>query len=166
MTTKIRLEKLTAADFPVYFNLVGDEDVMAMITERVIPLEEAKSDYEKRMLENQFHSDFGHFKIMEEKSDNFIGVGKLEIEAPDSNKAELGYMLLPKYWGKGIASEVAYQLIGAARKHVFIKKLFAIIDPKNIPSRKILVNNGFVSKEFTDFDGLPGEVLELVIPRN
>ncbi|MBD1421463.1 GNAT family N-acetyltransferase [Sphingobacterium chuzhouense] len=163
MTTKIRLEKLTAADFPVYFNLVGDEDVMAMITERVIPLEEAKSDYEKRMLENQFHSDFGHFKIMEEKSDNFIGVGKLEIEAPDSDRAELGYMLLPKYWGKGIAGEVARQLIEVARKHGFITKLFAIIDPKNIPSRKILINNGFVSKEFADFDGLPGEVLELVI---
>lgn len=166
MTINFRLEKLTLADFPVYFNLVGDEEVMAMITERAIPLEEARSDYEKRMLENQFHSDFGHFKIVEEESGNFIGVGKLEIESPDSDKAELGYMLLSGYWGKGIASVVAHQLIEVARKHDFITKLFAIIDPKNIPSRKILTNNGFVSKEFADFDGLPGEVLELVIPRS
>ncbi|HLT88156.1 MAG TPA: GNAT family N-acetyltransferase [Sphingobacterium sp.] len=166
MTIKFRLEKLTPTDFPVYFSLIGDEDVMAMITERAIPLEEAKSDYEKRMLENEFHNNFGHFKIIEEESDNFIGVGKLEIEAPNSDKAELGYMLLPKYWGKGIASEVACQLIEVARKHNFIKRLFAIIDPKNTPSRKILLKNGFVSKEFTDFDGLPGEVLELVILRN
>ncbi|TYR32180.1 GNAT family N-acetyltransferase [Sphingobacterium phlebotomi] len=160
---KFRLEKLTPMDFPVYFSLVGDEEVMAMITERAIPLEEAKSDYEKRMLENQFHNDFGHFKIIQEKSGDFIGVGKLEIETLDSTEAELGYMLLPKYWGKGIASEVAGRLIDVARKHNFITKLFAIIDPKNIPSRKILTNNGFVSKEFADFDGLPGEVLELVL---
>lgn len=166
MTIKFRLEKLTLEDFSVYFSLVGDEDVMAMITERAIPLDEAKADYEKRMLENQFHSDFGHFKIVEEESGSFIGVGKLEIETHNSDKAELGYMLLPKYWGKGIASNVAHELIGVARKHNFITKLFAIIDPKNIPSRKILVNNGFVSKEFVDFDRLPGEVLELIIQRN
>ena len=161
MTIKFHLQKLTPADFPLYFSLVGDENVMAMITERAIPLEEAKIDYEKRMQENLYHDDFGHFKILEEGSGNFIGVGKLEIETPNSNKAELGYMLLPSYWGKGIAGKVAKELIASANKHHFITKLFAIIDPENGPSRKILVNNGFVSKEFADFDGLPGEILEL-----
>lgn len=165
MSIPFRLEKLAPDDFPVYFRLVGDEEVMSMITERAIPLEEAKSDYNNRMLENQFHIDFGHFKIVDEHSGDFIGVGKLEITSPHSNKAELGYMLLPAYWGKGIASGVARQLIEVARKHDFIKRLFAIIDPKNIPSRKILINNGFVSKGLADFDGLPGEVLELLIRR-
>lgn len=162
MTIPFRLAKLVPDDFPIYFSLVGDEDVMSMITERAIPLEEAKSDYDKRMLENQLHIDFGHFKIVNEDSGDFIGVGKLEITSPHSDKAELGYMLLPAYWGKGIASDVARQLIEMARRHDFIKGLFAIIDPKNVPSRRILTNNGFVSKEFAYFDGLPGEVLELV----
>ena len=155
-----RLEKLLPEDFPVYYSLVGNEAVMAMITERAIPLEEARADYNQRMLENQFHPAFGHFKIIDTPSGHFIGVGKLEIDRPDSDQAELGYMLLPAYWGKGIGSAVAQQLIEVARKHTFIKKLFAIIDPDNIPSRKILTNNGFVSKEFADFDGLPGEILE------
>jgi|SRR5690606_3883819 len=163
MAIKFRLTKLIPTDFPLYFELVNKEEVMAMITERAISLDEAKSDFEKRMWENQFHSDFGHFKIVENESGQFIGVGKLEIEARNSDKAELGYMLLPTYWGKGIASNVACQLIEIARTHDFITKLFAIIDPKNIPSRKILINNGFVSKEFADFDGLPGEVLELAL---
>src|SRR5690606_29833217 len=127
MKIKFRLEKLTPMDFPVYFSLVGDEEVMAMITERAIPLEEATSDYEQRMLENRFHHDFGHFKIIQEKSGDFMGVGKLEIETVDSAEAELGYMLLPKYWGKGIASEVACQLIEVARRHDFIRRLIAII---------------------------------------
>ncbi|MBD1426822.1 GNAT family N-acetyltransferase [Sphingobacterium arenae] len=163
MAIKFRLTKLIPADFPLYFELVNNEAVMAMITERAILLDEAKSDFEKRMWENQLHPDFGHFKIVENASGNFIGVGKLEIETRHSDKAELGYMLLPDYWGKGIASDVAHQLIETARTHDFITKLFAIIDPKNIPSRKILINNGFVSKEFADFDGLPGEVLELTV---
>jgi RimJ/RimL family protein N-acetyltransferase len=42
-----------------------------------------------------------------------------------------------------------------------INKIFAIIDPKNIASRKILTSQGFIHKAFKDYDGLPGEILEL-----
>jgi len=58
--------------------------------------------------------------------------------------------------------EKGKQLIEIAGKQKGINGIFAIIDPKNVPSRKILINNGFVSKEFKDFDGLPGEVFELI----
>jgi hypothetical protein len=37
----------------------------------------------------------------------------------------------------------------------------AIIDPNNIPSRKILMNVGFTSEFIGDMDGLPGEILNL-----
>jgi [ribosomal protein S5]-alanine N-acetyltransferase len=50
--------------------------------------------------------------------------------------------------------------VARAERQPTLESLFAIIDPANIPSRKILINNGFVSREFKDFDGLPGEVLE------
>ncbi len=88
-------------------------------------------------------------------------MAKLEIKNSKAHKAELGYMLLPEYWGKGIGSKVANLLIKRARNQKEITKLFAIIDPRNVASRKILTNNGFVSKEFKSFDGLPGEILEL-----
>ncbi|UZJ66402.1 GNAT family N-acetyltransferase [Sphingobacterium sp. KU25419] len=68
------------------------------------------------------------------------------------------------YWGKGIASHVAKKLIGHAKQQESLEKVVAIIDPRNIPSRKILINNGFVSEEFKDFDGLPGEILALELP--
>jgi len=92
-----------------------------------------------------------------------LSVAKIEIKAKDDQEAEIGYMILPKFWGKGIASKVGKQLIEIAKSQEEINRLFAIIDPKNLPSRKILINNGFVSKEFKDFDGLPGEVLELTL---
>ena len=42
-----------------------------------------------------------------------------------------------------------------------LNQLYAIIDPKNIASKKILEKQGFVHQEFRDFDGLPGEILVL-----
>lgn len=158
---KIKLEKFTENDFFHYFELVNNEKVMEMITERAIEKDEAKTDFDKLIQNNKLNKNFGNFKIIDNKTNEFIGLAKLEIKTEDEKEAELGYMILPKHWGKGIAEKVGKQLIELAREQNEIERIFAIIDPKNIPSRKILMNNGFESKEFKDFDGLPGEILEL-----
>lgn len=155
----IALEKFGPQDFGDYFRLVGNAEVMAMITERAIPADEAQRDYAKMLAANDLHPELGHFRVLDE-SGNFLGLGKLEVESADVDRAELGYILAPEYWGKGIASRIASLLVARAERQPTLRRLFAIIDPANIPSRKILINNGFVSKEFRDFDGLPGEVLE------
>jgi len=159
----IKLEKFTENDFTHYFKLVNDEKVMQMITERALETEEAKSDFDKLIQNNKLSENFGSFKILDNETKEFIGLAKLEIKSKGDQEAELGYMILPKLWGKGIASKVGKQLIEVAKSKKEINKLFAIIDPKNLPSRKILINNGFLSKEFKDFDGLPGEILELTL---
>ncbi|NVK10236.1 GNAT family N-acetyltransferase [Tenacibaculum sp.] len=158
---KIILTKFTESDFTNYFKLVNNEKVMEMITERAIELEEAKKDFEKLIENNRLTPSFGNFKILNEDTNEFLGLAKLKITEANTTEAELGYMLLPKYWGKGIASTVGRRLIEIGKKQNSLKRIFAIIDPKNIPSRKVLTNNGFYSKEFKDFDGLPGEILEL-----
>lgn len=134
---------------------------MAMITERAIEKEEALRDFEKIIQNNELKENFGNFKILDNNKNEFIGLAKLEIKTDKDKEAELGYMILPKYWGKGIAGKVAKHLIELAKAHSGIERIFAIIDPKNIPSRKILLNNGFESKAFKDFDGLPGEILDI-----
>lgn len=155
----ITVEKFGPQDFADYLRLVGNAEVMAMITERAIPADEARRDYDKMLAANELRPELGHFRVLDE-SGNFLGLGKLEPETAQADRAELGYILSPEYWGKGIASRIAALLVAKAEQQPSLRSLFAIIDPANIPSRKILINNGFASKEFRDFDGLPGEVLE------
>lgn len=133
---------------------------------KTIPTDEARRDFQNLIENNQLDPSFGNFKIINTITDEFIGLAKLEIKEGIDDRAELGYMLLPEYWGIGIGGIVAKQLTDLAKAHNSIKSLFAIIDPKNIPSRKILVNNGFISREFKDFDGLLGEVLELYLAKD
>lgn len=155
----ITLEKFGPHDFADYQRLVGNAEVMAMITERAIPADEARRDYDKMLAANELHPELGHFRVLDERG-TFLGLGKLEAETAQADQAELGYILAPEHWGKGIASRIAALLVAKAEQQPSLRSLFAIIDPANIPSRKILINNGFASKEFRDFDGLPGEVLE------
>lgn len=158
---EIKLEKFTKSDFDKYFQLVNNEKVMEMITEKAIGLKEAKKDFKILLENNKLQPNFGNFKILKAETNEFLGLAKLEIKETNDEEAELGYMVLPEYWRKGIATLVGKKLIEIGRSQNSIKRIFAIIDPKNIPSRKILTNNGFNSKEFKDFDGLPGEILEL-----
>lgn len=153
------LEKFSEIHFSDYLKLVSNRDVMAMITERTIPCDEAARDFKLILDDNARYSDLGYYRITGDKQDNFIGLAKLASVADQPNTAEVGYMLLPEYWGLGIASQVTAILIEQARTNPEISSLIAIIDPANLPSKKILTNNSFITREFRDFEGLPGEIL-------
>ncbi len=157
----LKLEKFCPEDFALYFLLVNDIRVMQMITERILEPNEAQDDFIKILENNRLHECFGSYKILSAETNTYIGFAKLEIKETNSEEAELGYMILPEYWGQGIAGQVSASLVETAKKQQQLTKLVAIIDPKNAASRKILINNEFRTREFIDFDGLPGEILEL-----
>ena len=157
----LQIEKLTHNDCPFHHQLVSDSRVMEMITGRPLNEEEATDKYNRILLSNAVHPNFGYYKITEAQSGNFIGIAKLEIKEKNSTEAELGYLILPEFWGQGIAGNVAKRLLAIARQETNLGTVYAIIDPENIASRKILEKNGFKSKVYSVFDGLPGELLEL-----
>ena len=158
-----RLRKFAPSDFDQYYRLVSNEKVMEMISGKAMTPGEARIRFEKIIHNNSWHPHFGYYRIEEKRTDCFIGLAKLEIGDDHPHEAELGYMLLPEFWGRGIAGEVSAALVKYVRSSGEISRIFAIIDPANIPSRKILVKCGFVSKGRKDFDGLPGEILELIL---
>ena len=157
---KINLSKFAEEDFDYYFALVSNEEVMAQITERAIPMDEARLNFQKLLEQNEKYEGFGSYKVFNQKI--FIGLGLLKLEEDSLDTAEIGYMILPEHWGEGYGTEIAKALILKAEK-TGIKKLKAIIDPDNIPSRKILINQGFHSEKICEIGGLPGEILRRTI---
>ena len=151
-----QFEKFGQDDFPCYFQLVSNEQVMAQITERAIPHGEAMERYGKILGRNAEHPVFGTYKIT--LGGQFIGLGHLTLDKEQKDTAEIGYMLLPEYWGRGLGSRTAGHLLQLAQQ-TELARLRAIIDPANAASRKILLNHGFVSEKVCVMDGLPGEIL-------
>jgi len=155
---EIHLEKFGSDDFDDYLKLYSHPDVMAMITERALSVEEAMQKYQKVLARNQKFKQFGTFKVYAGLK-KFIGLGSLILNEEVPSEAEIGYMLLPEYWGKGYGGQIASKLINAAN-HAGLHKLTAIIDPNNTASKKILLKNGFCTVKICEMDGLPGEILE------
>ncbi|UNP74297.1 GNAT family N-acetyltransferase [Bacillus nitratireducens] len=159
---ELHFKKFEATDFNPYFQLVSNERVMAQITERAIPLEEAQNDYEKLLRRNEKHKLFGSYKVYDSATNEFIGLGHVTMNEDHVKEAEIGYMILPEHWGKRYGSYIVRELIEIA-KQTDVNVLKAIIDPNNIPSRKILLNAGFTSDIVCEIDGLPGEILSKYI---
>jgi len=158
MKPRIYLEKLRSQDFEIFYTLTGNEKVMAMITERALSKEEALKKFNYFLENNELHKSFGSFKVYEVISSKLLGFAKLEIKNENRNEAELGYMLLPEFWGRGFGNEIAEHLLEVAKSDPDLNRIYAITDPDNTASRKILLKNGFASEEVGKIDGLPSEI--------
>ena len=163
MKDRIRLKKIVSEDFESFCSMVGNEKVMDMITERALTREEARKKFDDMLQNSELNPLYGSFRVVEKKSAELIGFAKLEITREKMDEAELGFMLLPVFWGLGLGSEIARILLDVAKSDPRLKRVYANIHPNNEASRKILVNNGFKSEKLVEIDGLPGEILTLSV---
>ncbi|MBP5982307.1 MAG: GNAT family N-acetyltransferase [Fluviicola sp.] len=74
---------------------------------------------------------------------------------------ELGYRFKKKHWGKGFATESSIALLDYGFKTLNTDAIFAITDPKNVNSKKVLSKLGFEFKETFDYEGDPTDWFEL-----
>jgi len=157
MKARIFLKKLSAGDFEAFYALAGNAKVMLMITGKPQTREEALKKFHSLLENNRWKESLGSFMVFERKNSRLLGFAKLEIKGENPHEAELGYMLLPEFWGMGYGSEIAAYLMKRAEADRDLTRVYAIIDPANTASKKILLRLGFVSEGKSIIDGWPGE---------
>lgn len=77
------------------------------------------------------------------------------------NFYELGYRFKKKHWGKGFATEASIAILDYGFKNLEVEVIFAISNPKNLNSKKVLTKLGFDFKETFDYEGDPTDWFEL-----
>ena len=153
--------KFKKEDFPLYFQLTGNDRVMKMISGKAFSEEEAHKRFENVLIVNSQHEELGYYIVCRIEDDKFIGLAKIVLL--ENKKAEIGYSLLPEYWGKGYGSKISKTLVDKARQFDFIEKLVAIIDPENMASKKILEKSQFKLEKACEMEGMPAEIYKLKI---
>jgi [ribosomal protein S5]-alanine N-acetyltransferase len=156
---KLDSERLTYTSFTKkeitgYAQLVMNEDVMKFITGKPLTQEESDARFIKNIIAvNEQHPDAGYFSVRIKEDNTFIGLAKLVYISP--SEAEIGYMLLPGFWGMKYASEMVQCLINYSVTILKLKTLIAIVDPANPGSIKVLTNHGFNLFNTGYIEGLP-----------
>jgi [ribosomal protein S5]-alanine N-acetyltransferase len=77
------------------------------------------------------------------------------------NFYELGYRFKRKHWGKGFATESSIAVVNYGFENLKIDAIFAMTDPKNENSIKVLTKLGFHFLETFDYEGDPTNWFEL-----
>ena len=77
------------------------------------------------------------------ENDQFAGCAGIRPYRLDQHIYELGFHLLPEFWGRGLAQEAGRAVIAFAFEKLAAKGLFAGHHPANLPSSRVLTKLGF-----------------------
>lgn len=153
-TTRIGFSKWSKNDIQLAELLWGNPDVTRYICASGKFTMEDISSRLKQELHNEIEHHVQYWPIFTLSSDELIGCCGLRPYR--KNEYEIGFHLLPQFWGKGYATEAATAVIGYAFSVLNADALFAGHNPNNIASAKVLRNLGFryIGDEFYEPTGL------------
>ncbi len=84
------------------------------------------------------------WKIVDKATGERVGACGINTYQSQHEKAELGYWLLPEYWGKGIMQEVMPVVLAHLFAEWKLHRLEAVVEEGNDASSKLLDKLGFV----------------------
>jgi len=88
------------------------------------------------------------------ESGEFVGRGGLEHDG-GLGALDLGYSLLPQWWGKGLATEAGRAFIREAFTELHAELVVAVMMPGNTRSIRVAERLGFVPDRDVIRDGAP-----------
>lgn len=148
-TERLILRSHTNADAEALFALRTNEVLM-----KYIYRERPKDLLETTVLLATFNTGF-------ENGDNLVWVialkenpaqmiGEIGFYRTDyaNHRAEIGYMLHPDYWRKGVISEALVKAVAFGFENINLHSICAGVSPKNNASRLILLKHGFEKEAY------------------
>jgi len=145
-TERLLLRRVDVKDVNEILALRSNPEIMKYIPR---PLAKTKEDSMAHiaMIDEKIENNEGiNWAITLKNSPKLIGIiGHYRIK-PEHFRAEIGYMLLPEYHGKGIITEAIKETVNYGFEIMKLHTIEAIIDPENFASERVLQKSGF-SKE-------------------
>lgn len=118
------------------------------------------------MLKQQYQEHgTARWAVVDKESLECVGWAGLKYMNQPMNKHnhfyDLGYRFKKKHWGKGFATESSRAVLDHGFEKFGTDTIFAITDPRNINSKKVLARLGFEFRETFDYEGDPTDWFEL-----
>ncbi|RZJ89376.1 MAG: N-acetyltransferase [Chryseobacterium sp.] len=157
---KLVLSKYEEQDFESYYSIVQQDAVMQYISGKGLSIEQARAKFHAILEQGVAEEPLGYFKVNNEAAD-FIGDCKLVYYKHDPSLLEIGYILKPEYWGKGLGTMICQEMLALADQVAPSKDIIGLIDTGNKASKKLLEKFGFTICFLGMEDGLPTEKLLL-----
>jgi len=163
-TERLLLRRITDKDVNEIFELRSNPETMKYIPRPLVKNSEDALEH-IAMIEDKIITNMGiNWAITLKDSSKLLGIIGYYRLQPENYRAEIGYMLLPEFHGKGIIPEAVNRLITYGFEDLNLHSIEAIIDPENYASEKVLQKCGFIKEaHLKESDFYEGRFLDKVI---
>jgi len=136
-TNNLLLRPIRDADIIHVFNGLSHPDVIRYYGVSFFSLEETKVQMEWfAAIEKEQTGRW--WAICDHQDEHFYGAIGLNDIHPKHHRAEIGYWLLPEYWGKGYVPEAAEGVCRYGFMEMQLHRIYAYVEPENLGSTKVL----------------------------
>jgi [ribosomal protein S5]-alanine N-acetyltransferase len=142
-TPRLRFRRIAQSDAETVFEIFSHPEVTRYWSSPpMVEMSEAEAFVQRKLVS---YAGPGGFQVgVERKEDGeLLGACSFFNQNLDCKRAEVGYVLGRKHWGKGYMSEAMTGLIETAFGPMELNRLEADIDPRNEASAKLLQRLGF-----------------------
>jgi [ribosomal protein S5]-alanine N-acetyltransferase len=152
-TAGFRAERLIAGHVDEIRRLHTDPQMMAMLGG--VRDHASTSAYMARNLAHWEEHGFGIWVLRDPATGGVAGLGVLRhLDVEGADEVELGYALLPAYWGRGLATEIARTCVRLGLDTLALPSLVAITLPENRASQRVMGKAGLVYERTIEHGGL------------
>jgi ribosomal-protein-alanine N-acetyltransferase len=163
-TERLLLRRVDKNDVNEIFELRSNVETMKYIPRPIVKSIEEALEHIGNIDEKIEANEGINWAITLKEDSTLIGIiGHYRIK-PEHFRAEIGYMLLPEYNGKGIISEAVNEVVNYGFNTLNLHSIEAIISPENLASEKVLQKSGFVKEaHFKENEYFEGRFIDTVI---
>ncbi|MDP4115662.1 MAG: GNAT family protein [Bacteroidota bacterium] len=138
-------------DYKLFSSVFSNEKIMEYAYMDCITDENKMKEYFNKVLNNcdtMENKNSYEFAVFTSTDEVFIGFADIEIKYHGAKvkSGEIGYFLLPDYWGKGYATEIAKRLIELCFNELKMPKVVASCNSNNFSSENVMKKVGMVKE--------------------
>ena len=149
-STRLLFRDFTPGDYPLFALVFSNEQVMRYAYRSRITDDGEMSACFETILNSNASSERTAYDFAVFSGTQFIGIADFHLQCftPEHRIAEVGYFLLPEFWGQGYTTEIVNRFLTLLFNDMKLHKVFATCNANNRASERIMVKSG-MTKEYT-----------------
>ncbi|CAM1359042.1 Ribosomal-protein-alanine N-acetyltransferase [Tenacibaculum sediminilitoris] len=160
-TDRLILREIHESDIEGIFELDSNPEVHKYLGKNPITTFKQAEENITFIQEQYKERGIGRFACIEKSSGDFMGWSGLKLNQGEkeslngfTNFIDIGYRFIPRFWGKGYASESAFACLGFGFKEMKYDIIYGAADLENVGSNKILQKIGLLLVNKFDYEGV------------
>lgn len=146
-TERLILRELRLSDLEGMFELDTDPEVHKYLGNKPLKTKEESQKMIEDIICQYKERGIGRWAAIEKSSGDFIGWSGLKLNTEYtmngySNFIDIGYRFIPRYWGKGYATESSLAALDYAFNSMKLKTVYGITEKGNEASHNVLLKVG------------------------